>query len=75
MRKYTTIQSDTWDQIALKVYGSELSTRDLMAENGTNNPELLTVWRFEYGQPLVIPDLTVSSAEIATLPEYRRTDD
>lgn len=75
MQRYTTIQSDTWDQIAFKVYGSELSTRDIMAENGTNNPELLTVWRFEYGQALTVPELTTPASQVMTLPEYRRTDD
>jgi hypothetical protein len=75
MREYITIQADTWDQIALKEYQSELSTRDLMAENGTKDPELLTVWRFEYGQALSIPDVSTAGADVRTLPEYRRTDD
>lgn len=75
MREYRTIQADTWDQIALKVYGSELSTRDIMAENGTRDPELLAVWRFDYGQMLAVPDLTQPASRVMTLPEYRRTDD
>lgn len=75
MREYLTIQADTWDQIALKAYGSELQTRELMAENGINNPDLLTAWRVEYGVRLVIPDVTVSPESINTLPEYRRNDD
>ena len=75
MRSYTTIQSDTWDQIALKVYGSEVATQDLMAENGTRDPELLAVWRFEYGESVVIPELSAPVSQVMTLPEYRRTDD
>lgn len=75
MREYLTTQGDTWDQIALKCYGSELATRDLMAANGVENPALLTVWRFEYGQRLVVPDTTTADSVISTLPEYRRTDD
>lgn len=75
MRSYTTIQADTWDQIALKVYGSEVATKDLMAENGTRDPELLAVWRFEYGQNLRVPEPTVPVSQVMTLPEYRRTDD
>lgn len=75
MRAYTTIQADTWDQIALKVYGSEVATADLMAENGTRDPALLAVWRFEYGQALRIPEPSVPVSQIITLPEYRRTDD
>lgn len=72
MREYTTIQADTWDQIALVQYGNDLSTRDLFAENGTRDPRLLTVWRFDYGHVLYIPDLTPSDSAVATLPEYRR---
>lgn len=75
MREYRTIQSDTWDQIALKTYGSELSTQSLMAENGIRNPDLLAIWRFEYGQGLIIPELAISESQVATLPEYRRADD
>jgi hypothetical protein len=46
-----------------------------MAENGTRDPELLAVWRFEYGQNLRIPEPTVPVSQVMTLPEYRRTDD
>jgi hypothetical protein len=46
-----------------------------MAENGTNNPDLLTAWRFEYGVRLVVPDVAVSPETVNTLPEYRRSDD
>lgn len=75
MQEYRTIQSDTWDQIALKTYGSELSTQSLMAENGISNPDLLAIWRFEYGQVLIIPELAIPESQVATLPEYRRADD
>ena len=47
MRAYTTIQADTYDQIALVQIGSDLATRYLMAENVTRDPRLLTVWRFD----------------------------
>lgn len=72
MREYTTIQADTWDQIALMQYGSDLATRDLMADNGTRDPRLLTIWRFDYGLLLTIPDRTASDAAVSALPEYRR---
>lgn len=75
MQEYRTIQSDTWDQIALKTYGSELSTQSLMAENGIRNPDLLSIWRFEYGQQLAVPELAIPESQVATLPEYRRSDD
>lgn len=69
---YTTIQGDTWDQIALKAYGSEMATRDIMAENGVLNPECLAVWRFPYGYELTVPELTASTSEVSTLPAWRR---
>ena len=74
MRNYATIQADTFDQIALKEYGNELATREIMAENGTDDPEVLTVWRFEYGYSLVIPEEVPSAASVSTLPEYRRPE-
>lgn len=75
MQTYTTIQSDTWDQIALKAYGSEMTTPALMAENGLRDPDLLAVWRFEYGQTLYVPAPSVPVSQVMALPEYRRTDD
>lgn len=69
---YTTIQGDTWDQIALKAYGSDVATRDLMAENGTRDPELLTVWRFAFGEALAVPERTPDTSTTATLAPWRR---
>lgn len=74
MTEYTAIQGDTWDQIALKAYDSDVATRDLMAENGTRYPELLTVWRFEYGQRLVIPERTADTSTISQLAPWRRPE-
>lgn len=69
---YMTIQGDTWDQIALKAYGSELATRDIMAENGTINPECLAVWRFPYGTELHTPALSAGTSTTEELPVWRR---
>lgn len=74
MREYTTIQADTYDQIALTQYGDDLATRELMAENGTRDPELLTVWRFPYGMALAIPERSADASAVASLPEYRRPE-
>lgn len=74
MAEYTTIQGDTWDQIALKVYDSDVATRDIMAENGVRDPELLTVWRFAYGARLAVPERTPGTSTIAQLPPWRRPD-
>ncbi len=69
---YTTIQGDTFDQIALKTYGSDLAVRDMMAAAGTDDPELLIVWRFPYGVELPTPDLTPETSTVAALPVWRR---
>ena len=45
---YTTVSGDTWDLIALKVYGSELKADWLMQ----NNPELIHIVRFDSGTVL-----------------------
>ena len=74
MKDYTTLQADTYDQIALVQYGSDLATQDMMAENGTRNPELLTVWRFDYGRTLYLPEQTADQAAVTSLPEYRRPE-
>ena len=42
---YTTKSGDTWDLIALNVYGSELKADWLMK----NNPELILIVRFNSG--------------------------
>ena len=74
MADYITIQGDTWDQIALKVYDSDVATRDIMAENGTRDPELLAVWRFAYGTRLAVLERTPDTSTIAQLPPWRRPD-
>lgn len=74
MADYITIQGDTWDQIALKAYDSDVATRDIMAENGTRDPELLTVWRFAYGEQLAVPERTPDTSTVAQLPPWRRPD-
>lgn len=69
---YTTIQGITWDQVALDVYGSDVATRDIMADNGTRDPELLAVWRFAYGEVLSTPERTPDTSTLATLAPWRR---
>lgn len=72
MKTHTTIQAETFDQIALSELGNDLSTREIMAENGTGDPRVLTVWRFDYGAQISIPDEVPTAASIDTLPAYRR---
>lgn len=50
---YTTVSGDTWDLIALKVYGSELKADWLMQ----NNLGLIHITRFDSGVVLSTPEL------------------
>lgn len=74
MKTYTTTQADTYDQIALREYGSDRAVRDMMAENGLRDPSILLVWRFIGGVVLRIPDLTPGTATVNELPAWRRPD-
>lgn len=49
---YTTKSGDTWDLIALNVYGSEQKADWLMQ----NNPELIRIVRFDSGTVLSTPE-------------------
>ncbi len=49
---YTTVSGDTWDLIALKVYGSELKADWLMQ----NNLGLIHITRFDSGVVLSTPE-------------------
>lgn len=63
---YKTIQGDTWDMIAKKVYGAEKHLDYLMA----NNFPLLDYLIFPAGLTVNVPDLPVSSVD--DLPEWRK---
>lgn len=58
---YTTIQGETWDQIALKVYGAEIYADYLMQ----NNPDLLDILIFSAGTVLKTPELIEAISEDA----------
>ncbi len=62
---YTTIQGETWDNIALKVYGSEKYTSFLM---GNNYPHL-DILVFPSGTVLKTPDLPEETS--VELPPWR----
>lgn len=63
---YTTVQGDTWDIIAKKVYGSEQYADQLMASNF----ELLDLFLFSSGTVVKVPEL---KEEIdSNLPKWRR---
>lgn len=66
MAEYTTVTGDTWDIIALKVYGQEKYADVLMQ----NNHKLLDYTVFESGVVVNCPDLDYSVDE--ELPLWRQ---
>lgn len=66
MEEYRTIQGDTWDMIAKKVYGAERHLDYLMASNF----ELLDYFIFPEGIVVKVPELPAEISE--DLPSWRR---
>ena len=64
MSNYTTIQGDTWDMIAKKVYDDEEYTSLLMEAN----PKLLDYFVFPGGIVVTVPE---KPEETDYLPEWR----
>nr|DAJ74484.1 MAG TPA: tail protein [Caudoviricetes sp.]DAX86214.1 MAG TPA: tail protein [Caudoviricetes sp.] len=52
MKVYTTIQGQTWDQIAYEVYGNEYMCDKIM----DLNREKLDIFIFPAGVKLILPD-------------------
>lgn len=66
MREYITAQGDTWDLIALRVYGSERYMTVLIEAN----PEHQETVIFPAGVRLKVPEVTVPIP--STLPPWKR---
>lgn len=66
MTEYRTIQGDTWDMIAYKIWGDCMLTGKLMEANSA----LVETVIFSAGVILTIPD--VSMAEEINLPPWKR---
>ena len=66
MEEYRTIQGDTWDMIAKKVYGAERHLDYLMASNF----ELLDYFIFPAGIVVKVPELPAEISE--DLPSWSR---
>lgn len=64
MSNYTTIQGDTWDMIAKKVYDDESYTSLLME----SNPQLLDYFVFPEGIVITVPE---KPEETDDMPEWR----
>lgn len=62
---YTTIQGQTWDQIAKEVYGSEQQAGALMAAN----PRQLDTFIFSAGEKLNVPKVEEAAVN---LPPWRK---
>lgn len=61
---YTTIQGDTWDMIAKRVYDDESYTHLLMEAN----PQLLDYFVFPEGIVVAVPEKPEEKSE---LPDWR----
>ena len=68
-KTYTTIQGDTWDLIAYKLYGSEKYMKNLIQANWP----LLEVLVFSSGTVINVPDIPEDSDEDA--PFWRSNND
>jgi phage tail protein X len=66
MNTYRTIQGDTWDSIAARLYGSEKHMIALM----TANPGFVEVVIFSAGVELRLPEIVAGAA--ASLPPWKR---
>lgn len=66
MRKYSSIQGDTWDGIALKVLGNEKYMSDLIAANA----ELAGLVVFPAGVVVKVPELE-EEYEAGKLPPWK----
>lgn len=63
---YRTIQGDTWDAIAKKVYGNERKMDFLMEKN----PDLLDHFVFSAGILVRVPEILADTED--DLPEWRK---
>lgn len=63
---YITIQGDTWDIIAFKVYGNEKYMSNLLKVN----PNYIDTIFFRAGIKIICPDIERSSTE--NLPPWKR---
>lgn len=67
---YTTVSGDTWDRIALEVYGDAFLVDFLLKE--PKNLPLLDYQVFPAGVKVYVPEITVSDVyEEADMPAWR----
>ena len=69
MKTTTTVQGDTWDTIAKRVYGDTLRTQELM--EARENVRLLDIQVFPDGVTIATPEVEERPAT-DDLPEWRK---
>ena len=69
MKTITTIQGDTWDTIAFRMYGNALRAQELM--EARENIRLLDIQVFPAGIPVTVPEAAAQTAA-DDLPEWRK---
>ncbi|WP_421663658.1 tail protein X [Lysinibacillus telephonicus] len=67
MRTYTTIQGDTWDIIAYRVYGTSFVMSQLMQAN----PDYMKIGVFSAGTVLKMPDIDTTEANEELPPWFK----
>lgn len=70
MSTYTTIQGDTWDGIAYKLYGDEKYMKNLIEANWRYTDVLV----FSAGVELTVPEITEEEKDDDNLPIWRQSD-
>jgi phage tail protein X len=65
---YTTIQGDTWDGIAYKLYGDEKYMKNLIEANWLYTDVLV----FSAGVELTVPEITEEEKDDDNLPIWRQ---
>lgn len=65
MSTYTTIQGDTWDGIAYKLYGDEKYMKNLIEANWLYTDVLV----FSAGVELTVPEITEEEKDDNNLPD------
>lgn len=68
-RKYRTVQGDTWDMIAFRLWPSKGGEKR-MSELIEANPEYADYVKFPAGIVLKVPELTEQTAQ--SIPPWRR---
>lgn len=70
MKTYTTVQGDTWDYIAYKLYGSENYMKQLIEANY----DLLDTLIFEANVTLNVPEIGIEISNDEDQPYWRSVE-